>query len=178
MHHAQEFQNQRESEKVRLPPLRTIPSISNPLGLLAEASGAARNVPDSAAGGMHDFIRHMLQSDQNALDPVVTALGLGSEEVTQSLSALTQINIPKVSESPSLSAPMKTIRDVDPELDPLSLALLTEEQVDLFWRTFFSNLHPLIAILDPSIHVRPFSCEFHSHFSCNIYIDPVVSATR
>ena len=43
-------------------------------------------------------------------------------------------------------------RDLGPEFDPVSQALLTQKEVHVFFSSFFTKLHPLLPVLDPELH--------------------------
>lgn len=138
-------------------PGQPVPPLSNPLGLLAEASGAAKFVnesqqPENYANNVQHLLHQSLQND-GPLDSNIAALGFPAEAVITGLGSLSEVSVPKVSESASHYQPLPTVRDLDFELDPLGLCLLSEQQVQPFFAAFFNHLHPLIAILDPNIHV-------------------------
>ncbi|WVW79025.1 hypothetical protein I302_100988 [Kwoniella bestiolae CBS 10118] len=47
-------------------------------------------------------------------------------------------------------------RDLGPEYNPLALALVTKREVEAFFGSFFSKLHPMLPVLDSSLHTPEF----------------------
>lgn len=145
--------------------------ITNPLGLLAEASCA---LPSSSSLRIDQTMLEML-SEGAEVDPRIARLGLSTSDLSASLLAITSSSETRtlgIGDFDFFRTPLvSTHRDIGPSLDPLDLALLTEEEAYGFFETcafqlsdlaqslmlavrrFFANMHPLVSVLDPAIHV-------------------------
>jgi hypothetical protein len=53
-----------------------------------------------------------------------------------------------------------TKRDIGSEYDPIALALVSPREVKAFFSAFFAKLHPVLPVLDPTLHTS--ECEFGS----------------
>ncbi|KAI5481613.1 hypothetical protein MNV49_002839 [Pseudohyphozyma bogoriensis] len=147
-------------------------AISNPLGLLAEASEAVRPSPlfksgflsaDSPYGSPEHHQKKTKVTDMlntGPLDSRVANLGLSWDSVNKGLKAITADPSSKLAETEMDFFRPKTnpaVRgDVGPEYDPIDLALITPEEVQTFFRVFYAHLHPLISALDQTLHTPEF----------------------
>ncbi|WVF71066.1 hypothetical protein IAT40_005863 [Kwoniella sp. CBS 6097] len=89
---------------------------------------------------------HVLTSDVTYLGSGI--LNMVIESARESLS---------VEDKAFFKPPRKdTKRDLGPEYDPVALALLTEQESAAFFDSFFAKLHPMLPVLDPSLHTPVF----------------------
>lgn len=148
----------------------TTQSVSNPLGLLAETSAAesATTAAKSSNAAMPSLqstkettICRFPPNSNTLMDAILSqnhdarlgSLGLNKETVKRRLDLITSsgpIDLPVVSASRKI---VPTYRDDQIAEDPVEMGLLSDVEVYQFFHTFFEHLHPLIAILDPHLHV-------------------------
>ncbi|KAL8277759.1 hypothetical protein RQP46_009881 [Phenoliferia psychrophenolica] len=130
-------------------------SLSNPLALLAAASEAVRgpsrsgdsSLPVARPSPVH--ARPVVEILAGAaLDPRLGALNLSRESLEEALKKVTAPTtaemdlVPMRSFRPRASS---TKRDLNPEWDPLAIGLLTDQQATVFFREFFTQMHPFVS---------------------------------
>ncbi|KAM0755377.1 hypothetical protein T439DRAFT_375753 [Meredithblackwellia eburnea MCA 4105] len=172
-------------------------SISNPLGLLAEASEAVRPAlllpsktkpsslvqPGGEGGGTETGtgtgtgggeeghhtrpVTELLAG--SVLDTRLAALALPWDLLAEGLTSITCLptHPPNVTsrggqeeeddvDSFFLPKCWPPKRDLERDWDPIELGLVTKDQVGVFFREFWLQLHPFVSLLDPLIHTPTF----------------------
>ncbi|KIW29276.1 uncharacterized protein PV07_05101 [Cladophialophora immunda] len=173
-HHSLEASRTTQSPPGNASPLDTNASVSDPLGLVADACGEAHdydqqsndNIPSLASDPGSNFIatssgeteprtmsRHLLRR------PGYVSLGLKLNRKTleDGLDALFSQSaaVCKYSDYFKPSDAAKH-RDTGPDLDPVELGLVSMEEVNYLFPLFFERLHPINGILDPLLHTPEF----------------------
>ena len=142
--------------------------LSNPVGLLAEAAeesnsdGLEHNaVPRPAAHPalppqytLPDTLRSLL--NEGILDERVASLHIDDDYLAHGLVSLLSDAAHRslAEEDKRFFKPARhpVKRDLGPEYDPLDLALVTMNEVKVFFASYFSKLHPVLPVLDPALH--------------------------
>ncbi|KAM0747196.1 hypothetical protein T439DRAFT_328958 [Meredithblackwellia eburnea MCA 4105] len=136
--------------------------VSNPLGLLAEASTAAGagspSPPRSPAQAFiieEDPLRFLEGLLQGPVDSNLSQFQLPDKIVLEGLNSSFQggSNEDVVYFKSRIS---RTIRDIGEKYDPILQALVTEEEARQFFQYFMDNVHKLIATMDAQIHTFEF----------------------
>ncbi|OBT78909.1 hypothetical protein VF21_02759 [Pseudogymnoascus sp. 05NY08] len=148
--------------------------VSNPLALLADASGAAQALDQRLDSATESPASASALSTVQQPYGTTTAFGLASSllrrpgGVSLGLS-LSQASLERGLEAfltprdrpyqcsdyfkPSCDPP---VLDTGPDLDPIDLGLVTEEEVRALFPIYFARLHPINGILDPDLHTPNF----------------------
>ncbi|EXJ69755.1 uncharacterized protein A1O5_06826 [Cladophialophora psammophila CBS 110553] len=151
----------------------TSASVSNPLGLVADACGETHDfdqqsndsIPSLTSEPGSSFIATSGEAEPRTLPryllrrPGYVSLGLKLNRKTleDGLDALFSQTAPicKYSDYFKPSDAAKH-RDTGPDLDPVELGLVSVEEVNYLFPLFFERLHPINGILDPLLHTPEF----------------------
>ncbi|KAM0753803.1 hypothetical protein T439DRAFT_322691 [Meredithblackwellia eburnea MCA 4105] len=146
-----------------------LPPATNPLGLLAEASSSAAAAlvlapPPSSHElpgkiNLNQSLTSLEGLLQGPVDPALSNIPIPTETLLRGLSESIAGCTGKGKERhaeyfrPRICS---TIRDIGPAFDPMSLALVTEEEAAEFIEYFFRHVHHFVATLDPNLHTLEF----------------------
>ncbi|BEI91186.1 uncharacterized protein CcaverHIS019_0400060 [Cutaneotrichosporon cavernicola] len=145
--------------------------LTNPVRLLVEAAEASARVselsrPASASGPptiplqytLPDTLRSL--ANEGEVDERLAHLAADAEYLAEGLQLMTSDAAPAglTSAEKSFFKPFrKSIRrELEIEYDPLARSLINEREACVFFDAYFQRLHPLLPVLDPTLHTMEF----------------------
>ncbi|CAG7915468.1 unnamed protein product [Penicillium olsonii] len=148
--------------------------VSNPLALLADASGAVQALePSRVYNNSISTPKGISSAEDQSIRPddgrglgrqllhrpgyVSLGLSLSRETLEAGIDALAKSSQNLKDYSNYFTSPQQiTLRDVGSEFDPVDLGLVTMDEACYLFPIYFTRLHPVNGILDPMLHTPDF----------------------